>query len=130
MTDTKNLLADLQSTTPTKPLDPLKVPTISSHAPDPNDPETKMLYTMIKIEQHLARIDRRDRTRMIGATIKGLFTIIPSIAFIAASWYVYTNGDQLMQSIAERAGKIAGEYVSQQTSGLTETMKGLIPKRK
>lgn len=130
MSDTNTLLQDLQSTTPQKPLDPLKAPSLSSHAPDTNTPENKMLYTMIKIEHHLARIDRRDRLRMIGATFKGLLTVIPTVIFLGASWYVYRNGDQLMQTIAERAGKIAGEYVSQQASGLSNTLKDIIPKRK
>lgn len=77
------------------------------------------------IIKHLERIDRRDRLRMWGSTIKGIFGLIPTVAFIWGLWYFYHNGDQIIASIAEQAARQAAEVTKIGTEGILEQFKNL-----
>lgn len=72
------------------------------------------------IIQHLENIDRRDKLRMRAGFIKGLISIIPTIAFIAGIWYFYQYGDEVMAKIAKTAAEQAMEATKSGAGGLMQ----------
>ncbi|MCB9808310.1 hypothetical protein H6770_03570 [Candidatus Peribacteria bacterium] len=62
-----------------------------------------------EIIEHLRRMDKRDRMRMFGASIKGIISIIPVLVFLWGAWYMYQNGDAVLQKIAAEAAKQAAQ---------------------
>lgn len=80
------------------------------HRKDPPNTTEEKLDVIIEYLHHL---DRRDRMRMIGGTIRGIVSLIPVIFFIAGMWYLYMYGDELMAKIARQAAEQAAEVTKQ-----------------
>ena len=74
------------------------------------------------IIQHLENIDRRDKLRMRAGFLKGLMSIIPTIAFIVGAWYFYQNGDEIMAKIAKTAAQQAMEATKAGSEGLLQQL--------
>jgi hypothetical protein len=62
------------------------------------------------IVAYLHKMDRRDKWRTIGGTIRGFLAMIPLIFFLVSAWYVYTNGASLLEQITAEAAKQAVKY--------------------
>ena len=74
------------------------------------------------IIQHLENIDKRDRLRMRAGFIRGVFGLIPTIAFIAFAVYFYQHGDEVMAKIAKTAAEQALEATKAGTDGIIQQL--------
>jgi hypothetical protein len=63
----------------------------------------------------LHRMDRRDRLRTIGGSVRGMLSLIPMLLFLWSAWYLYEHGDELLTKIAQESAKQAVQ--SQQEMG-------------
>lgn len=52
------------------------------------------------IVMYLHRMDRRDKLRMTSGIIHSILSVIPLILSIAAFWYLYTHGAELISQAA------------------------------
>lgn len=69
-----------------------------------------------EIITHLRKMDKRDRVRMLGSSIKGIIGIIPVLFFLWGAWYMYQNGDAVLEKIAAEAAKQAA-LVTEKSAG-------------
>ncbi|MBI1934766.1 hypothetical protein HYS30_03825 [Candidatus Peregrinibacteria bacterium] len=53
-----------------------------------------------RIADSLRRLDRRDRTRTVWMTIRGIIGMIPLLAIIGGAIYLYWKGGDLLQNFA------------------------------
>ena len=83
--------------------------TITATAPVPAQRATAE-ERLDEIALYLHRIDRRDRIRTIGGTIRSIIALIPLLLFLFSAWYIYANGTSLLQMITEEAAKQAVKY--------------------
>ncbi len=60
-----------------------------------------------QIIEYLHRMDRRDRLRTIGSTIKSLISIGTLVFFIWSGWYLSTHTDDILKKITDQATKSA-----------------------
>lgn len=88
--------------------------------PKKSEPQDKLDIIIM----HLERMDKRDRIRMVGSTLKGLISLIPVLAFIWGAWYFYENGDAIMTDIARKAAEQAAAVTKQGTQGILEQIQG------
>ena len=96
--------------------------------PDKTTPSvTEQLDEVIAI---LDRMNRRDRMRMIGGTIRSILTLIPLVLVLWSAWYFSQHSAELMKMIADQAAKSAAAYTQKQSGGmLDEFMKQYAPKK-
>lgn len=62
------------------------------------------------VVMYLHRLDRRDRLRTIGGTIRGFLGLIPLIFVIASMLYFYQHGDEFIRNVTKEAVKQSAEY--------------------
>ena len=74
--------------------------------PDNNE----LLTELREIKEYLHEMNRRDRVRTIGGTIRGLIMLIPTILIIWSAWYFYQNSSEILKSIAASAAEQASKY--------------------
>jgi hypothetical protein len=74
--------------------------------PDNNE----LLTELREIKEHLHEMNRRDRVRTIGGTIRGLIMLIPTVLIIWSAWYFYENSGDILKSIAATAAEQATKY--------------------
>jgi hypothetical protein len=78
----------------------------------------------------LDRMNRRDRLRTIGGTIRSILALIPMVLVLWSAWYFVQHGPELMKTIADQAAKSAAVYTQKQGGGmLDEFMKQYAPKK-
>ena len=83
------------------------------HMPKPSAPEEQPLSMDEKMDMilvYLHRMDRRDRTRMIGAYIKSMFTLASLLILVGSSVWFLLYGQQFIQDLTE-------QMVEQMTEG-------------
>lgn len=76
---------------------------------------------------HLRNLDKRDRLRTWGGTIKGILSLIPLIVFVWSLWYFYAHGDELLSQIATEAAKAAAAATQKSTEGFMDQFKNFMP---
>ena len=73
------------------------------------------------ILQCLERMDRRDRMRTIGGTIRSLLHLIPLLLILWSTWYFYEHSDEVLRTIsgvaAEQASKVTQNALNQALQG-------------
>lgn len=79
------------------------------------------------IVEVLDRMDRRDRWRTIGSTVRGILGIVPLLIFLGSLWYIYVNGEELLQKIAGEAAKQAASY-TQDSSEFMKQVQNMMKK--
>lgn len=72
------------------------------------------------ILQHMENMDKRDRLRTWGSTLKGILSLIPMILFLYSAWYLYQHGDEVLSQIASEAAKQAAKVTQDSTNSLLE----------
>jgi preprotein translocase subunit SecY len=83
--------------------------------PNPNSIPASQSSTDDKLDQiihYLHQMDRRDRMRTIGGTVRSVIALIPLLLFLLSVWYIYTNGTSLLQMVTEEAAKQAAKYAT------------------
>lgn len=75
--------------------------------PEKAPPEKTIDQKLDLIVKHLEHLDRRDRVRMIGGTIRSILGLIPLLLLLGSIWYLYRHGDEFMKDILKQAGKNA-----------------------
>ena len=73
------------------------------------------------IVKSLHRIDRRDRLRLWGGTLRTLLYLIPRLIFLFRLWYVYNHTDELIRIVSRRAAQQAVEMSREQADGFMES---------
>lgn len=76
---------------------------------------------------HLRRMDKRDKMRMWGSFVKGLIGIVPAIIFLWGTWYLYQNGDAVLQKIAAEAAQQAAKVTEQSAGSILEQLQNIRP---
>lgn len=76
------------------------------------------------IVMYLHRMDRRDRLRTIGGTIRSMIAIIPVILFLLSAWYLYTNSTQLLESVSEASARAVLKMNPAANSDLMQQLEG------
>ncbi len=77
------------------------------------------------IIRYLHRMDRRDQWRTVGGFIRGVFTLVPIIIFLASAWYFYAHGTEFMQQLTDMSVKSISGY---NQKGLMDTFNDYIGK--
>lgn len=75
----------------------------ASQIPDTVSAEAKLDL----IEQHLRRMDNRDRIRMYGSFIRSLISLIPIVILVWSTWYFVNHSAEIMKQIAESSAQAA-----------------------
>lgn len=73
-----------------------------SNNSSPSDP---ILAKLDDIALHLEHIDRRDRMRMIGSTIRGLINMGFLVFVVWSSVYLLQHMDEIVKTMTEQAAK-------------------------
>jgi len=84
--------------------------------PTPRSAEATLELILHRVEE----MNRRDKLRTWGAFVRGLLGIIPLAVFLASLWYVYNNGEALLEKMAQQAAKQAAIYTQEQADGMME----------
>ncbi len=74
------------------------------------------------IIEHLHHLDRRDRLRTIGSTVRGLLSLIPLLFLLWSAWYVYKQGDKLLETITRQAATAAAEATKNSSKGMLDDL--------
>lgn len=72
---------------------------------DTPEPKKTMEEKLDDIVAILHRMDRRDRMRMIGSTVRSLIGLIPLILLLWSTWYLIAHGEEFIQRITEQTVK-------------------------
>ncbi|MDO8648289.1 MAG: hypothetical protein Q7R81_00735 [Candidatus Peregrinibacteria bacterium] len=72
-------------------------------------PKESIEEKLDRIVLYLHHMDRRDRLRTMGATIRGILGLIPLAITLYFAWYVYHHGDELLTKVTTEAAKQAAE---------------------
>lgn len=76
---------------------------------------------------HLRRMDKRDKMRMWGSFVKGIIGIVPAIIFLWGTWYLYQNGDAVLQKIAAEAAQQAAKVTEQSAGSILQQLQNIRP---
>ncbi len=87
-----------------------------------------MTETLHRILENLERMDKRDRLRTWGGFVRSLLSIIPLVIFLASTWYLYRNMDEILTKITKQAAQSAAEYSKNSSKEFLDSIKGMIPK--
>lgn len=80
------------------------------------------------IIEHLRRMDKRDRLRMIGGFFKGILGLIPIAVMLASIWYVFVHGDELLQKITQQAAQQAASFAEGSAGKLMDQINLVLPR--
>jgi hypothetical protein len=75
------------------------------------------------ILDYLHRAERRDRWRTVGGAIRNFILLIPFFAFLGSLWFVYAYGEDLLNSVANRAAQQSAQYTK---GSFEKTFQGLV----
>ena len=64
-----------------------------------SDKSTEELLEMVLY--YIQRMEKRDKWRTIGGTIRSLIMFIPVILLLGSSWYFYEHSDEVIKSITK-----------------------------
>lgn len=74
-------------------------------------PDNNELLTEVReMREYLYQMNRRDRLRTIGGTIKGLILLVPTVLLVVSAWYFYKHSDEIIKGIAANAAEQATKY--------------------
>lgn len=79
------------------------------------------------IVMYLHRMDKRDRLRTIGGTIKGFLSVIPVLLVIWSAIYFYQHGAEVIKQITDESVKSAA---SMSQSGFMDQFNNMVGKPK
>lgn len=74
----------------------------------------------------LQKNDRREKRRSIGALIHGLFSLIPAFILLLSVWYIYSNGERLLDAISRKAAEQAAAITQGQAAGILDQFDGFL----
>lgn len=78
--------------------------------PRMSDKSTEELLEMILY--YLQRMEKRDKWRTVGGTIRSIINLIPIVILIVSTWYLYAHGEEMIRLI---------------TKTMTQQMTSLVP---
>lgn len=87
------------------------------------DGDASMAKRLDTIIVYLHKMDRRDRMRSIGATVRLLLSVGYFAIFAWSTWYVFTHSAELMKAMTEQTMSAMGASGSAGMDGLYEQMK-------
>lgn len=87
----------------------------------PKDTETTN-DRLDEIILHLKRMDRRDRLRMWGGTIRSIIALIPLIIFLWGAWYFYNHTEEVMKAVMNQAASSAADYTKSNGQGMFDKL--------
>lgn len=64
-----------------------------------SDKSTEELLEMVLY--YIQRMEKRDKWRTIGGTIRSLIMLIPVILLVGSSWYFYEHSDEVIKMITK-----------------------------
>ena len=79
---------------------------------------------------YLQKMDKRDRLRMVGGTIRGFISIIPIAFIVWSGWYFYAHGTEIIKQITEQTTKSMMGQQNAAGQSLLEQAKAYIEKKK
>lgn len=50
---------------------------------------------------YIQRMEKRDKWRTIGGTVRSIVGLIPIILLVVSTWYLYEHGDDLIKNITQ-----------------------------
>lgn len=62
---------------------------------------------------HLERLDRRDRLRMWGGTVRSVIALIPMLFFLWSAWYLYAHGTEIFDLMLQQSARSAATSTGQ-----------------
>ena len=66
------------------------------------------------IIDYLHRMERRDRIRLTGGTLRSLIALIPIIIVVGSTWYFYLHSNEILTQIIEQSSKMVQQGFSDQ----------------
>lgn len=75
-----------------------------------SDKSTEELLEMILY--YIQRMEKRDKWRTVGGTVRSIISLIPIIILVVSTWYLYAHGEEMIKLI---------------TKSMTEQMTTLMP---
>ncbi len=88
--------------------------------PAPVQNPTALEAKLDEIILHLQRLDKRDKWRTVGGSIRTAITLIPLILLLGSAWYFVQHGAEFMKMVADQAAKSAATYTQTQSQSLYE----------
>ena len=79
-----------------------------------------------QIELQIRHLDSRDRMRMIGGTIRSLINVGFLIFAIWTSWYLLTNMDEIIRTMATEAAKQSQQMMKGGSEDLLKQMQNML----
>lgn len=90
--------------------------------PEPKKTPEEKMDELLAI---LHRMDRRDRARMIGSTIRSIIGLIPLVLLLWSSWYLLYHGEEFIQRITEQTVKNTIGISTGKTPSIQDLLKDL-----
>lgn len=90
--------------------------------PRVTDKTTEELLEMILY--YIQRMEKRDKWRTIGGTIRSLINLIPIILLILSTWYFYQHGDEFIKMITKSMTEQMSSFMPS-SAQIQEMMEGI-----
>lgn len=82
-----------------------------------------ILDRLDQINQHLKRLDERDKVRMTGSIVRSILAIVPFVISLWFAWYLYAHFDDLVRQVMRQAAEQTMEATKDGSNSFLEEMK-------
>lgn len=72
------------------------------------------------ILEYLHRIDRRERWKVIGGTIRSIIGLLPVLIVLWFAWYLQWHGKELLQTLSTSMAKNMSIFTENNTNRLLQ----------
>ena len=84
---------------------------------------TDIAATLNQIEAHLRNLDRRDRMRMIGSTVRSAISLGILAFALWSAWFVFGNIEELIRFAAREGARQSQEMMKSGSESFMEDLK-------
>ncbi len=83
-------------------------------SPKPTPPPQTLEQKLDTVILHLERLDKRDKMRTIGSSIRFFVNLIPLVLFLFGGWYFVNHSAEFLKIIFDQAAESTASYTKEQ----------------
>lgn len=84
-------------------------------------PSTTVDDKLDAIIEELRKINKRERWRMVGGSLRSIIGLLPIIIMLAGAWYAFEYSDQILEKISAAAAKQAAAITQYNPTTMVDT---------
>ena len=83
---------------------------------------TDVAAKLDRIEAHLRNLDRRDRVRMIGSTVRSVVSLGMLLFVLWSTWYLFDHLGDVMKYVLQESAKQSQEMMKSGSEGFVKEL--------